>query len=71
MARTTVDVLRYIGRYVAENGYPPSVRDIQHGLTISSTSVVDYHLQKLEKAGEIEREPGVARAIRLVGEVKA
>lgn len=69
--RTTSDVLTFIRRYVSEHGYAPSVRDIQHGLTISSTSTVAYHLQKLEAGGCIARDAGVFRSIRLTGEVKA
>lgn len=44
----------------------PTVRDIQAALGISSTSVVDYNLDKLVKRGEITRELMRARGIRLV-----
>jgi len=68
---STVTVLRYIERYIGQHGYPPSVREIQRGLTMASPSTAIYHLRKLERAGRIECDPGVARGIRLTGEVKA
>jgi len=49
-----------------ENGIPPTVRDIQKACDISSTSVVDYNLDKLEQAGYINRRPDVARGIKIL-----
>ena len=37
----------FIRRFLAVSGYPPSVRDIQTGCGISSTSVVAYNLDIL------------------------
>ena len=54
-----------------ERGYPPTVRDIQGGCGISSTSVVDYHLKVLEKEGHIRRDPEVSRGIELPGRASA
>lgn len=59
-------ILDFIRRFVAERGYPPSVRDIQEGVGISSTSVVKYNLNKLEKQGYITQDKKVSRGIRLV-----
>ena len=33
-------IIGYIDRFISDNGYPPSIRDIQGGCRISSTSVV-------------------------------
>ncbi len=60
-------VLDFIQRFVAERKRPPTVRDIQSGCNISSTSVVDYNLKKLVKAGNIRRQPEVSRGIELLG----
>ncbi|HLE79995.1 MAG TPA: repressor LexA, partial [Dehalococcoidia bacterium] len=38
------EMVEYIRGFVEEHGYPPTVRDIQNGCNISSTSVVDHHL---------------------------
>ena len=48
--------------------FPPTVRDIQRGCEISSTSVVDYNLHKLQTHGYLRRLPEVSRGIELVGE---
>ena len=60
------DVAYFIRRFLMDNGYPPTVRDIQAGCGISSTSVVDYYLKKLEKEGYIRRHREVSRGIELL-----
>lgn len=58
-------ILECIRDFIQERGYPPTVRDIARELGISSTSVVDYHLKRLEQARWIERDPRSSRGIRL------
>jgi len=58
-------ILECIRDFIQERGYPPTVRDIARELGISSTSVVDYHLRRLEQARWIERDPRSSRGIRL------
>jgi repressor LexA len=48
-------ILDFLGDFIAEKDYPPSIRDIQQGCAISSTSVVDYNLKRLEERGYIRR----------------
>ena len=59
-------IVDFIHGFLLDNGYPPTVRDIQSGCGISSTSVVDYHLKVLEKEGHIRRHPEVSRGIELL-----
>jgi repressor LexA len=59
-------IISYINRFLTEKGYPPSIRDIQAGCNISSTSVVDYNLNILENRGYIQRHADVSRGIRLL-----
>ena len=59
-------IIRFIDRFLGEKGYPPSIRDIQGGCNISSTSVVDYNLNILESRGYISRHADVSRGIRLL-----
>jgi repressor LexA len=47
-------------------GYPPTIRDIVSGCGISSTSVVDYNLNILEREGFIRRRREVSRGINLI-----
>ena len=60
-------ILDYIERFLDENGYPPTIREIQHDLNISSTSVVDYNLNVLEQRNLIRRNRNISRGIELVG----
>jgi repressor LexA len=60
-------ILDYLREFLDENDYPPSIRDIQIGCNISSTSVVDYNLRKLEEKGAIRRDREVARGIEVLG----
>jgi repressor LexA len=59
-------ILAFIRRFIDEKEYPPSIRDIQIGCGISSTSVVDYNLKALERMGHIRRDREVSRAIELL-----
>ncbi|MGQ9573244.1 MAG: transcriptional repressor LexA [Dehalococcoidia bacterium] len=59
-------ILRFIRQFIEEHDYPPSIRQIQDGCGISSTSVVDYNLKKLEAEGYIRRDREVSRAIELL-----
>jgi repressor LexA len=61
-------ILGFIERFLGENGYPPSIRDIGSAVDISSTSVVNYNLKALQREGYIARDPEVSRGLRLVGQ---
>jgi repressor LexA len=63
-------ILRFIREFIGRHDYPPSIRDIQDGCGISSTSVVDYNLKALERMGHIRRDREVSRAIELVGRAR-
>jgi repressor LexA len=58
-------IQNYITRFLSDNGYPPSIREIQTACRISSTSVVDYNLNILENRGILERHADVSRGIKL------
>ena len=59
-------ILEYIREFLNENHFPPSIREIGENVGISSTSVVKYNLDILERRGYIQRDPDISRAIRLV-----
>ncbi|MCA9831502.1 MAG: transcriptional repressor LexA [Dehalococcoidia bacterium] len=61
------DILEFLRKFLEEKDYPPSIRDIQEGCGISSTSVVDYNLRKLEEKGHIRRDREISRGIELLG----
>ena len=60
-------ILSLIQEFLEEQGYPPTVRDIQYACDISSTSVVDYNLKILQKEGYIRRSPEISRGIEVLG----
>ena len=60
-------ILRFIESFYEQNSYPPTIRDIQKACSISSTSVVNYNLNLLEKAGYLKRAGNISRGIELVG----
>jgi len=60
-------ILQFLQDFVEEKDYPPSIRDIQDGCGISSTSVVDYNLRKLEEKSFIRRDREVSRGIEILG----
>ncbi len=60
-------ILDYINAFLDANDYPPTIRDIQQELGISSTSVVDYNLRVLEERLCIRRNRNISRGIEIVG----
>jgi repressor LexA len=59
------DMIQFIGRFTRDKGYPPTIRQIGEAVKISSTSVVNYNLNKLERDGYITRDLKVSRGVRL------
>ena len=60
-------ILEFLQQYQRENRYPPSIREIGEKTGITSTSVVNYYLDQLEKKGLIERDRKISRGVRLAG----
>ena len=58
-------ILDFLQVYQRANKYPPSIREIGEKTGISSTSVVNYYLDQLEKMGKIERDRKISRGVRL------
>lgn len=65
MRNRRIDILRFIEKYITENGYPPTVREIGKGVGLNSTATVQRYLMQLEERGYIERKNS-ARAIRII-----
>lgn len=66
LSERQIKILEVLDRFQGKNGYPPSIREICELAAISSTSVVNYYLDRLEEMGYIERDGRVSRGIRLV-----
>lgn len=67
LSRRQRAILQFIETFLDENDYPPTIRDIQRDLDISSTSVVDYNLKVLESRHHIRRNRNISRGIELIG----
>ena len=59
-------IVEFIQGFLDDRHFPPTVRDIQAGCKISSTSVVDYNLRILQREGYIRRQSEVSRGIELL-----
>ena len=59
------EMISFIGKFTGDKGYPPTIRQIGEAVSISSTSVVNYNLNKLEREGYILRDLKVSRGVRL------
>ena len=46
-------IMEYLNRFVQENGYAPSVREIGAAVGLRSTASVSYHLQQLQAKGRL------------------
>ena len=61
-------ILRFTKGFMRRSGYPPTIREIGAAVGISSTSVVNYNLDMLEREGYIQRDRTISRGIRLADE---
>ena len=51
------NILIFIKKFIAGNGYSPSVRDICKGVGLSSPATVHVHLSNLIEKGYLRRNP--------------
>jgi repressor LexA len=58
-------MIDFISNFIGHNGYPPTIREIGRACGISSTSVVNYNLNKLEREGLLMRDREVSRGLRV------
>ncbi|MFC2049986.1 transcriptional repressor LexA [Chloroflexota bacterium] len=66
VSETRQRIWKFIRDFFEDRGYAPTVRDILKGCNISSTAVVQHHLNILEREGYIHRDPEVFRSIQLL-----
>ena len=59
------EILDFINFTLKNDGYSPSVREICEAVNLKSTSTVQYHLNKLEKKGVINKSDGKSRSLHL------
>ena len=59
------EILHFLTKFTAENGYAPSVREICAAVGLQSTATVHYHLNALRQDGLIEMDGMKKRTITL------
>ncbi len=59
------EMYEYIQRFIDENSYSPSVREIGERFDIKSTSTVHYYLEKMRASGLISQDANKKRAVTL------
>ena len=65
MSNKAQEILEFINFTLKNDGYSPSVREICEAVNLKSTSTVQYHLNKLEKKGFINKSDGKSRSLHL------
>ena len=71
LSRRQKEILLYIEECIASNKHPPSIREICQKCGISSTSVVDYNLRRLEEMNYIDRKSNISRGIQVLSPIGA
>jgi len=59
-------ILLFIQDFIRDRGYAPTIGEIQKACAVSSKSVVHYNLENLRRLGQIKRDAGIERGIRLI-----
>ena len=62
------DILQVIKKFIADNGYPPTVREIGKSLELRSPATIHFHLKKLEEKGYIKKHDSKNRTLELLTE---
>ena len=62
------DILEVIKKFIADHGFPPTVREIGSILNLSSPATTQFHLNRLEEKGYIKKNNSKNRALELLVE---
>ena len=60
------DVLKFLKKYIADHGYPPTIREICEGVNLSSPATVFVHIKNLEKNGFVKSSNNKFRTLELL-----
>jgi repressor LexA len=65
LTRRQREIYDYLGEFIEQNGYAPSLEEIAARFGLSSVATVHEHLENLESKGAVRRDPHRSRAIEL------
>lgn len=60
------EVLTVIKKYIAQNNYSPTIREIGKMLNLSSPATIQYYIELLERKGYLKKENSKTRTIELL-----
>lgn len=62
---TSMRILDFITDYTHENGYAPTIREICEGVGLKSPSTVHGHIERLRRAGKLDKADSKTRTIKV------
>ena len=65
------ELLEFVGKFIAEQGYGPSYRDIMKGCNYSSVATVALHVNNLISKGYLRKNGRSARSLEVVDSGKS
>lgn len=66
VTRRQQEILEFIRGFTTENGYAPSLEEIQRKFELGSPATVHKHLKNLEAKGLLHKQPHKSRSLELV-----
>lgn len=66
LTKRQADILKTLKKFIANHGYPPTVREIGAVLSLKSPATIHFHLNKLEEKGYIKKNESKNRALELL-----
>lgn len=59
-------VLRYVKKFIVENGYPPTTYEIAQAFGFASPNAAYEHLRAIKRKGFISIKPNISRGIKVL-----
>lgn len=66
MTEKQQELIKFIEEFVSQNGYSPTIKEIQRGLNLRSPSSVQVKLSSLKKQGFVTWNPKSARTLKIL-----
>lgn len=60
-------ILEFVKKFIEDNGYSPTIREISKGIGLKSTSNTFWHVQKMKELGLLQGPETTPRSITVPG----